>query len=94
MQQYFLYNPIEYDRVIHEDFVSTEFGDRRQEIVFIGIQLHSDNISSALNACLLNDNEMEQYRQKLQNYMDTKNTNPKEKSRGLFDVDTINHSGY
>lgn len=39
------------------DFVAP-FGDRRQEIVFIGIGLHEDNIRTALNACLLNDDEM------------------------------------
>jgi hypothetical protein len=59
----------EYNRILKEDFVSEEFGDRRQEIVFIGIGIDEEKITSALNDCLLNDNEMTTYRQMLRNYI-------------------------
>jgi G3E family GTPase len=35
-----------------------EFGDRRQELVFIGIDMDEDTMRSRLNKCLLTDKEM------------------------------------
>lgn len=43
--------------VIRKDF-REPFGDRRQEIVFIGIQLDGPAIKSSLDACLLTDEEL------------------------------------
>ena len=94
MAKYFDGNVVEYERILRDDFVSDEFGDRRQEIVFIGIQLNPEDITAALNACLLTDNEMDYYRQKLRNLMDEKTFASKttaNTSNGLFNVDTINH---
>ncbi len=36
------------------------WGDRRQEMVFIGIEIDKENLISRLNSCLLNDSEMDQ----------------------------------
>ncbi len=46
--------------LVKKDFVAP-YGDRRQEVVIIGINLKSEAITSGLNACLLTDSEMEQF---------------------------------
>jgi G3E family GTPase len=95
MAKYFIGNEQEYDRMLREDFVSEEFGDRRQEIVFIGTQLNQEDITATLDACLLTDKEMDYYRQKLRNFMDEKAFTSKTRSSmsdGLFNVETINHT--
>eukprot|EP00521_Asterionellopsis_glacialis_P006347 CAMPEP_0195282502 /NCGR_PEP_ID=MMETSP0707-20130614/1339_1 /TAXON_ID=33640 /ORGANISM="Asterionellopsis glacialis, Strain CCMP134" /LENGTH=579 /DNA_ID=CAMNT_0040341473 /DNA_START=91 /DNA_END=1830 /DNA_ORIENTATION=- len=71
MKNYFIGNEAEYDRILSDDFVSEEFGDRRQEIVFIGTQIDQEKITSALNDCLLTDTEMNLYRQTLGNFLKT-----------------------
>jgi G3E family GTPase len=68
MRKFFVGNTGEYERIKREDFVSKEFGDRRQEIVFIGTNLNKDYIEVTLNSCLLNNQEMDDYRQNVQNY--------------------------
>ena len=40
-----------------------EFGDRRQEIVLIGVGMDRPAIEAALDACLLTDAEVLKYRQ-------------------------------
>mmetsp|Transcript_30832 Transcript_30832/g.71643 ORF Transcript_30832/g.71643 Transcript_30832/m.71643 type:complete len:118 (-) Transcript_30832:410-763(-) len=39
-----------------------EWGDRRQELVFIGVAMDKKAIISLLDACILTDVEMEHYR--------------------------------
>ena len=62
MKTYFADNTKEYDRILKEDFVTEEFGDRRQEIVFIGAGINQEEITNALNECLATDKELENYR--------------------------------
>jgi G3E family GTPase len=63
MREFFATNAAEYERILREDFVTAEFGDRRQELVFIGVDLQEPAIRDALDACLLTDAEMEAYRE-------------------------------
>jgi len=65
MKMYFMNNEKEFDRILREDFKSEEFGDRRQEIVFIGASINEKEITAALDECLLNDEEMAAYRSSL-----------------------------
>ena len=90
MKKYFKDDMEEYERIMKEDFVSEEFGDRRQEIVFIGVGLDERGIKKALNNCLLKEKGMERYRQELSNYMNTVLTSPAGGS-GLFDIGSVDH---
>jgi G3E family GTPase len=65
MKTYFDDNMKEYDRILKEDFVTEEFGDRRQEIVFIGASINQEEITTTLNECLVTDEELENYRKEL-----------------------------
>jgi G3E family GTPase len=46
-----------------EGFFQEPYGDRRQEMVFIGVDMEQDEICKSLDACLLTDEEMAQGRQ-------------------------------
>jgi Cobalamin synthesis protein cobW C-terminal domain len=89
MAEFFKGNMKEYERITREDFVSEEFGDRRQEIVFIGVGLDKEVISSTLDQCLVTEKGMERYGQELRNYMDTMQS--RARGPGLFDVGRIDH---
>ncbi|GAX21281.1 hypothetical protein FisN_1Lh111 [Fistulifera solaris] len=71
MKKYFVSNMKEFDRIIAEDFQTEEFGDRRQEIVFIGVNLDEEKIRKTMDDCLLSDDDMEKYRRNLRNYQGT-----------------------
>jgi G3E family GTPase len=90
MKSYFVDDMEEYERICSEDFVSEEFGDRRQEIVFIGVGLKEEEITKALNQCLLTEKGMERYRQEYTNYMNSILTSPSG-GAGLFDVGKVDH---
>lgn len=53
----------EADRIFQEDWLNDEFGDRRQEIVFIGVNYDEEKIRASLDLCLLGDQEMDEYRE-------------------------------
>jgi len=96
MRHYFVDQPAEYERILREDFQTEEWKDRRQEIVFIGAApaLNEDYIVATLNACLCTDREMDEYRQRLRNYMDSLFTSPvasPSAQGGLFDVGGVDH---
>mmetsp|Transcript_16804 Transcript_16804/g.38654 ORF Transcript_16804/g.38654 Transcript_16804/m.38654 type:complete len:558 (+) Transcript_16804:96-1769(+) len=61
-------NEAELQRILREDFVTEEFGDRRQELVFIGVDIDEPAIRVALDECLLSADEMETYREDLANF--------------------------
>eukprot|EP00526_Cylindrotheca_closterium_P013418 CAMPEP_0113618412 /NCGR_PEP_ID=MMETSP0017_2-20120614/9318_1 /TAXON_ID=2856 /ORGANISM="Cylindrotheca closterium" /LENGTH=523 /DNA_ID=CAMNT_0000527909 /DNA_START=166 /DNA_END=1737 /DNA_ORIENTATION=+ /assembly_acc=CAM_ASM_000147 len=58
-------DPVEYNRILEEDFVTEEFADRRQEIVFIGIGMDEEGIRRSLDDCLMKDKGMKRYREYL-----------------------------
>ena len=92
MKGYFTTNMNEYQRILREDFFSEEWGDRRQELVFIGTGIDQEAITKALNDCLVNENEMDLYQQELRNFIDT--TFSSEALGGgpsLFDMKNTDH---
>jgi len=62
IQKFFKNDPIEYERIMNEDFQDgSPYGDRRQEIVFIGFNIDEKLITESLDACLLGDAGMKRY---------------------------------
>jgi len=71
VKEIFSFNEPEYNRIMAEDWVTEEFGDRRQEVVFIGVGLNEEGIRATLDNSLLNDEEMEAYRENVRKIVDT-----------------------
>ena len=66
MKTLFANNEHEYERILKDDFVTEEFADRRQELVFIGANLSEEDIVEALDKCLCTEEEMEVYKKNLE----------------------------
>lgn len=54
--------PAEAEELIKKD-MQGEFGDRRNEIVFIGVDINKKALTKALDKCLLDDNEYDSYKE-------------------------------
>jgi hypothetical protein len=94
LKNYFANNSKEYDRIMREDWVSDEFGDRRQELVFIGTKIVEKDIRETLDSCLCTDEEMNNYRRQLGNFLDTTFTVSADGRSGgpsLFDMGGVDH---
>ena len=90
MKPYFANNMKEYDRIMTEDWVSEEWGDRRQELVFIGTKLKEADIRAALDDCLCTAEEMEVYRAQVRNILEASFSSEKG-GPSLFDVGAMDH---
>lgn len=67
-------NPAQREVVLADFDKNGEYGDRRQEIVFIGAQMEEDAISAQLDAALLTDEEMVQYKKQYEHMPDPTHT--------------------
>ena len=54
--------PAEAEELLKKD-MEGEFGDRRNEIVFIGVDINKKALTNALDKCLLDDNEYNSYKE-------------------------------
>uniref|UniRef100_A0A7S4P808 CobW C-terminal domain-containing protein n=1 Tax=Guillardia theta TaxID=55529 RepID=A0A7S4P808_GUITH len=68
-------SPSDYEAIMKDDWEG-EFGDRRQELVFIGAGMKEEAIRKALDRCLLTEEEMVKFRQELEQVIEAE-SNPR-----------------